>query len=158
MREAHGLRLTNQDKRRSMMTLLMDEEWGQWSDNAIARRCKVDQTTVSDFRRIMATTKGIPKLDEVRYTKNGKTQTMNVGKIGRKAAPPEPKQLPMGNNSTPPPKIPTFDPLDDAPRWVARDDRSYPTGGGCPPPPQSVRLAVRELVSRPEIFGKRFFR
>ena len=39
-----SLGATNEDKRRAVMTLLADEEWGKWSDNEIARRCEV-----SDF-------------------------------------------------------------------------------------------------------------
>jgi hypothetical protein len=39
---AHGLRRTNEDKRRSVMTLLNDPEWAVWSDRAIARQCAVE--------------------------------------------------------------------------------------------------------------------
>ena len=35
----HGLRRTNDDKRRAVMTLFDDEEWGKWSDNQIAKAC-----------------------------------------------------------------------------------------------------------------------
>lgn len=43
----HGLRRTNADKRRAVETLLRDEEWSQWSDREIARRCHVTQPFVS---------------------------------------------------------------------------------------------------------------
>lgn len=47
---AHGLRRTNADKRRAVEALLRDEEWAQWSDREIARRCAVDHKTVGALR------------------------------------------------------------------------------------------------------------
>lgn len=46
----HGLRRTNADKRKAVMTLLEDEEWSQWSDSEIARRCAVNHKTVAKYR------------------------------------------------------------------------------------------------------------
>jgi uncharacterized ParB-like nuclease family protein len=46
----HGLRRTNEDKRRAVMTLLGDNEWREWSDREIARRCGVSQPFVSSLR------------------------------------------------------------------------------------------------------------
>jgi DNA-binding transcriptional ArsR family regulator len=46
----HGLRRTNEDKRRAVMTLLADDEWRRWSDSEIARRTGVSQPTVSSHR------------------------------------------------------------------------------------------------------------
>ena len=47
----HGLRRTNDDKRKAVLTLLNDSEWGQWSDTAIAKRIGVTQPFVSKVRR-----------------------------------------------------------------------------------------------------------
>lgn len=47
---AHGLRRTNEDKRRAAMTLLNDAEWAAWSDREIARQCVVDGKTVANLR------------------------------------------------------------------------------------------------------------
>ena len=47
----HGLRLTNQDKRKHVLVLLNDDEWSEWSDTAIAKHCKVTQQFVSKVRR-----------------------------------------------------------------------------------------------------------
>jgi ParB-like nuclease domain len=47
----HGLRRTNQDKRRAATTLLNDPEWGKWSDHEIARRTGVTQPFVSNLRK-----------------------------------------------------------------------------------------------------------
>jgi uncharacterized ParB-like nuclease family protein len=46
----HGFRRTNEDKRRAVMALLQDEEWGRWSDREIARRCAVSHTLVANLR------------------------------------------------------------------------------------------------------------
>lgn len=46
----HGLRRSNADKRRAVVLLLQDEEWSQWSDREIARRCGVSHTFVSNLR------------------------------------------------------------------------------------------------------------
>jgi len=50
----HGLRRTNADKRRAVVTLLADAEWQQWSDNEIARRCAVSAGLVGQLRAEIA--------------------------------------------------------------------------------------------------------
>ncbi|SFI85528.1 hypothetical protein SAMN02799642_02923 [Methylobacterium brachiatum] len=47
---AHGLRRSNADKRRAVLMLLQDEEWGQWNNSEIARRCAVDEGLVRRMR------------------------------------------------------------------------------------------------------------
>jgi hypothetical protein len=92
----HGLRRTAADKRRSVETLLRDEEWGLWSDNEIARRCNVSPTTVGTIRKALS----LSNLDSEKpaaapaapaertyTTKHGTQATMNVGGIGKKAEP-----------------------------------------------------------------------
>ena len=49
---SHGLRRTNADKRKAVMALLEDEEWSQWSDRAIAKRCGVHHQMVSRHREV----------------------------------------------------------------------------------------------------------
>jgi hypothetical protein len=46
----HGARRSNMDKRKIVMTMLDDFEWGEWSDRAIAKHCGVSNTMVSKFR------------------------------------------------------------------------------------------------------------
>ncbi|RMD90366.1 MAG: streptomycin biosynthesis regulator, partial [Alphaproteobacteria bacterium] len=48
---SHGLRRTNADKRRAVETLLRDEEWSQWGDRKIARKCAVHHSFVAKIRR-----------------------------------------------------------------------------------------------------------
>ena len=47
---SHGLRRTNEDKRRAVETLLSDAEWSKWSDREIARRCSVSSPMVAGLR------------------------------------------------------------------------------------------------------------
>lgn len=47
----HGFRRTNADKHNSVMRLLRDPEWSQWSNREIARQCKVDEKTVRNIRK-----------------------------------------------------------------------------------------------------------
>jgi len=42
----HGLRRTNEDKRRAVITLLNDAEWSQWSVNRISQLCHVSRDLV----------------------------------------------------------------------------------------------------------------
>jgi hypothetical protein len=70
----HGLRRTNADKRRSVMTMLADPEWARWSDREIARQCAVSHEFVRQIRE--------PSVNVDRYprtvTRNGTTYEMNM--------------------------------------------------------------------------------
>lgn len=46
----HGLRRTNADKRKAVMTLLDDLEWQDWSNNEIAKQCRVSGPFVASLR------------------------------------------------------------------------------------------------------------
>lgn len=46
----HGMQMTNEDKRRVVLEMLDDFEWGQWSDREIARACHVSHPFVSKLR------------------------------------------------------------------------------------------------------------
>ena len=74
----HGMRRTNADKRRAVMTLLNDEKWGKWSDREIARQCRVGNKFVSDIRRSLC-----PEHSGKRTytTKHGTTATMATSNI-----------------------------------------------------------------------------
>lgn len=80
----HGLRRSNDDKRRAVMTLLQDEEWRRWSDREIARRCKVHPDTVGKWRRETSLSESDSDNNQRTYiTKHGTTATMNTGGIGK---------------------------------------------------------------------------
>jgi hypothetical protein len=77
---SHGLRRTNADKRKAVITMLDDFEWGAWSDSEIARQCDVSQPFVSNIR------KGISAPDVVKYKdKDGVTQTRTRATVKPKA-------------------------------------------------------------------------
>lgn len=48
--DTHGLRRTNDDKRKAVMTLLGDAEWAKWSDRKIAEQCRVHHEMVGRLR------------------------------------------------------------------------------------------------------------
>jgi hypothetical protein len=50
----HGKPLTNEDKRRVVTRMLADAEWGQWSDNTIAKHCGVAHSFVAKVRTSLA--------------------------------------------------------------------------------------------------------
>jgi hypothetical protein len=77
---AHGLKRTNEDKRKAVMTLLTDPEWGTWSNAEIARRCAVDSSTVDKHRSSLPDSGSERK----HTTKHGTEATMQVEKIGKK--------------------------------------------------------------------------
>ncbi len=81
---SHGLRRTNEDKRRAVMTLLNDAEWSAWSANEIAQRCSVSHTYVNGIKASLETFQVTTTSDAVAYkNKHGSTATMNTAKIGK---------------------------------------------------------------------------
>lgn len=50
---SHGLRRTVEDRRKAVMTMLEDFEWGEWSDREIARQCHVSHPFVAKLRAAM---------------------------------------------------------------------------------------------------------
>lgn len=86
----HGLRRTNADKRRAVMTMLDHSVWATWSSNEIAKRCAVSHTFVDQIKSSLATLQvRNEKKDERTYTtKHGTTATMNTANIGKKQEPP----------------------------------------------------------------------
>lgn len=50
----HGLRPSNEDKRNSVIKMLMDHEWRGWADREIARHCGVSHVFVAKMRKEMA--------------------------------------------------------------------------------------------------------
>ena len=80
---SHGLRRTNEDKRKAVTTLLEDAEWGKWSDNQIAKACGVSHPFVGQIRRSLETITSEPR---TYTTKHGTEAVMNTTNIGKKKA------------------------------------------------------------------------
>ncbi len=100
---SHGLRRSQADKRRSVETLLRDDEWRDWSDREIARKCNVSAdlvgavrrelhpppppvTVVSDSEPAATATAPAPApvvVERTFVTKHGTTAVMQTANIGK---------------------------------------------------------------------------
>lgn len=79
---SHGLRRSNDDKRKAVLTLINDLEWAEWSDSEIARKCNVSHMTVGRIKKSLSLEK-----TEVKY----KDKHGNVNKM--KLDPKEPSEV-----------------------------------------------------------------
>ena len=77
----HGLRRSNADKERAVQTLLRDEEWRQWSESEVARRCSVDHKTVRRVRTAMEASGEIPRQTTRLVTRAGTTFAIDTSGI-----------------------------------------------------------------------------
>lgn len=62
----HGMQMTIEDKRRIVLEMLNDFEWGSWSDREIARKCHVSHTFVTKLHAGMET----PQSETIKYRGN----------------------------------------------------------------------------------------
>jgi len=89
----HGVRLTRADKKRAVLKLLADKEWGGKSSNWIAEHCHVSCNTVEVYRRELASTSQLhssgESLDPQRLGKDGKSRRVpqRTGQHAPTAAP-----------------------------------------------------------------------
>lgn len=67
---SHGLRRSNADKRKAVLTMLRDEEWKNWSNVKIAEACNVSNTFVLFARREYEAEINTVQLNEQPYTSN----------------------------------------------------------------------------------------
>lgn len=75
----HGLRRTNADKRKAVLTLLNDDEWSGWSNSEIARTCSVSEGLVRKLIKELESTSNYTKSD-LRKGADGRTiDTSNIG-------------------------------------------------------------------------------
>lgn len=100
---AHGLRRTNDDKRKAVQTLLADAEWSAWSDRRIAEACGVGHPLVASLRPRSLESDSSEKPEAARKvkTKHGTETTMKTAGIAasnqqrapaKPATKPEPKK------------------------------------------------------------------
>jgi len=96
----HGKPATAKDKRRSVLRMLKDAEWGEWSNLKIGEWIGVSAMTVGRLKVSL----GGEKKEEVKYiNKHGKEATMKKTNLGAK---PKPVVAP------PPPEL-KYDPTED---------------------------------------------
>lgn len=81
---AHGLRRTNEDKRKAVGLLLADAEWSKWSDREIARQCSVGVMTVGRVRaEHLSQGTDSPDTGKRKVERGGKTFEQDTSKIGK---------------------------------------------------------------------------
>lgn len=78
---SHGLRRTNEDKRRAVELMLEDDEWRQWSAREIARVCRVSHDLVARVRASLSSNDSHGSV--VYKTKHGAQAVMKTANIGR---------------------------------------------------------------------------
>lgn len=85
--DAHGLRRSPADVRRAIEALLRDDEWSQWSDREIGRRCKADGKTVAAMRAALAEERPEVATTERRFIDGrGEQRVMRTAAIGATAS------------------------------------------------------------------------
>jgi vacuolar-type H+-ATPase subunit I/STV1 len=91
----HGMRLSNSDKRRSVLVLLRDKEWSCWSDNQIAKHCHVTHPFVGKVRKeiapapLVTVTTAASKPNEHAIVENGKDAEKPAKPAEKEEAEPE---------------------------------------------------------------------
>lgn len=128
-----------EDKRRAVMTLLQDPEWGEWSNYKIASACRVNEKTVRNIRACLTTDFRSENLTRTYKTKHGSIATMDTANIGKtsQSAGEDKERLPLTNRVT-----------------VADDHPLFPNSSGTiaqlPNPEQAIvefDTGERELIS-----------
>lgn len=100
----HGLRRSNEDKRKAVNTLLSDAEWSAWSDNAIAKQCAVSNHLVAGIRQSILENS---KIEPVRTVeRSGKTYQQNTANVGKKSTAAATATTPETTAVTPAPSKP----------------------------------------------------
>ena len=91
---AHGLRRSNEDKRKAVVTLLLDYEWSQWSDREIARKAGVSDRFTNKLRSELCTANG--SQSNLRKGVDGRTiNTTNIGKSKQSSKTPSNPESPL---------------------------------------------------------------
>lgn len=85
----HGLRRTNEDKRRAVLTLLQDAEWARKGYRWIASKCAVSDFMVRQYASAIISQMDRPAEKEVE--RNGVTYLQNTANIGRPAIAQQPE-------------------------------------------------------------------
>ena len=128
----HGLRRTNADKRKAVLTMLTNElvakdaDGNPWSDRAVAKQCKVHHSFVSRYRLSLSPSDSeAADSDRAYTTKHGTKAVMKTGNINRNRSPQRKPGgiarnalMPTRGHSSPTKKTALELPHD--PHWAAR--------------------------------------
>lgn len=121
----HGLRRTNDDKRKAVGVLLADAVWSKMSDREIARLCKVSNMLVAVVRNPPGESSFTPKPPP------------------SPPAEPESSGPPAGGNSSTPPELETTKPK-------PKGDGGTAAGGGTPADPPAAPTPPTEADKNAE--------
>jgi hypothetical protein len=107
----HGLRRTNEDKRKAVSAMLSDAEWVTWTDTVIAGRCAVSSNFVGTVRKSLSSDERVGKVERFFVRKNGTNVKLKVantrkGKPTGSGTAAEPNAAPAPK-APPPPASPT---------------------------------------------------
>lgn len=91
--KAHGLRRSNEDKRRAVEAALRHPAGASLSDREIARHCGVDHKTVGAYREKLSGE--IPQIEQKTVTRQGSTYQMDTAQIGLRPSEPKPGISPV---------------------------------------------------------------
>jgi len=79
----HGIQRTNEDKRRAVLILLRDKEWGQWNDTKISEVAHVSPEFVGKIRKSILPMSARCTSDRKKVERAGKVYTVDTSKIGK---------------------------------------------------------------------------
>lgn len=127
----HGLKRSNEDKRKAVMTAMADKDLSKMSDGAIADLCHVSQHFVSTLRRSNKPSQIESEMNStnVRVSRDGRSR--NTTEIGKK------------NASEPPPED------DDIPEDILPLKRPDPKSAAKPEPPKAEKKEPEKPASPP---------
>jgi hypothetical protein len=121
----HGLQRTNADKRLAVRTLLVDAEWGRWSDREVARRCAVSPPLVALVREQLQREKY--QREEAERIKAERRRKKEVKRAARRQQKEAEKHaaahLPEFTDAPPPPAADPSPPVEE--RLVRRGGQVY---------------------------------
>jgi len=128
----HGIRRTNEDKRRAVLTLLRDKEWKDWADTKIAATCNVSVDLVAAVRKSILGETDRCRLKKSKVERGGKVYKMDTSKIGKSKQPgPGPAKEPEKDRVADASKSIT----EEAPAVPAQPSLAAQVAGTVPPEP-----------------------
>lgn len=102
----HGLRRTNDDKRRAVELLLADPEWSRWSDRRIAIQCGVSDFMVRGMRASVSARESQIAPTTRTVERNGTTYQQDTTNIGRARISASAPAGPASAEPAPAPSVP----------------------------------------------------
>lgn len=115
----HGIRPNNADKRKAVETMLSDPEWAAWSQEKIAKICRVSAGFVSKLVKEAASLHGEEIKPTVRVVERaGKVYQQDTSRIG-KTEQPKPVKRTLDSRPTDIPALTSDDELREASNTIA---------------------------------------